>query len=474
MRSAMPLAGFIAGVAIGGRLAPALLEGGAESPYAPRSRPPAASCSACSSRSPSRASAQQPARAARRAEATGRIAGFPGRRGPARRARVRRRLGLRRGRAERPRDRTRASCARPSSARRSSVALNDAFPPSGPLLNALRRIDPERGRPRAARRTSRRPTAGSSTTPTSSAPPRRWCGFTAAPAASGSRARAGSPGPELVVTNAHVVAGQDDTDRSRPVRRRARGAACSTTSRATTSRSSGSTGLADAPLGLAPTAASGHCRGAGRLPRGRAAHDHRRPARRTGTVISEDSYGRGPVERRMTPFRGDVRNGNSGGPVVDGDGDVLTTVFATSLAEGPAERPRRAERGRRRCARRAAGRRRNRALRGLSGGRQPGHPFVTLNRWRLGLEQSALRVRKRRAGAASAPTFTPPSSWSASGGRGRSCGRWLPARSTSPRSPRPFPASPTGCSRGACASSRTLAWWIARSTRARPPASRTS
>jgi hypothetical protein len=45
-------------------------------------------------------------------------------------------------------------------------------------------------------------------------------------------------------------------------------------------------------------------------------------------VISQDSYGRGPVQRSMTPFRGDVRSGNSGGPVVDGDGGVLTTVFA--------------------------------------------------------------------------------------------------------------------------------------------------
>ena len=56
---------------------------------------------------------------------------------------------------------------------------------------------------------------------------------------------------------------------------------------------------------------------------------------RTGTVISEDSYGRGPIERSMTPFRGLVRNGNSGGPVVDADGRVMTTVFATSLESGP-------------------------------------------------------------------------------------------------------------------------------------------
>jgi S1-C subfamily serine protease len=37
----------------------------------------------------------------------------------------------------------------------------------------------------------------------------------------------------------------------------------------------------------------------------------------------------------MTPFRGLVRNGNSGGPVVDADGHVMTTVFATSLESGP-------------------------------------------------------------------------------------------------------------------------------------------
>jgi S1-C subfamily serine protease len=32
----------------------------------------------------------------------------------------------------------------------------------------------------------------------------------------------------------------------------------------------------------------------------------------------------------MTPFRADVRSGNSGGPLIDGDGRVMTTVFAAS------------------------------------------------------------------------------------------------------------------------------------------------
>ena len=55
-----------------------------------------------------------------------------------------------------------------------------------------------------------------------------------------------------------------------------------------------------------------------------------RPARlgETTEVSSQDAYGRGPVTRSMTAVRGLVRSGNSGGPVVDGRGRVLTTVFA--------------------------------------------------------------------------------------------------------------------------------------------------
>ena len=51
----------------------------------------------------------------------------------------------------------------------------------------------------------------------------------------------------------------------------------------------------------------------------------------TGDVTSEDSYGNGPIQRQMTSFRGDVIAGNSGGPVVDGEGRVQTTVFAATV-----------------------------------------------------------------------------------------------------------------------------------------------
>jgi hypothetical protein len=50
----------------------------------------------------------------------------------------------------------------------------------------------------------------------------------------------------------------------------------------------------------------------------------------TRSVLSQDAYGQGPVQRQMTPVRGLLRPGNSGGPVVDARGNVLTTVFASS------------------------------------------------------------------------------------------------------------------------------------------------
>jgi S1-C subfamily serine protease len=52
---------------------------------------------------------------------------------------------------------------------------------------------------------------------------------------------------------------------------------------------------------------------------------------RTQTVITQDAYGRGPVSRLLTPVRGLVRPGNSGGPLVDGAGHVLTTIFAATV-----------------------------------------------------------------------------------------------------------------------------------------------
>ena len=54
----------------------------------------------------------------------------------------------------------------------------------------------------------------------------------------------------------------------------------------------------------------------------------------TATVLSQDAYGRGPVTRTVTSLSGDVRHGDSGGPAVDAAGAVQTTVFAARTTGG--------------------------------------------------------------------------------------------------------------------------------------------
>ena len=71
----------------------------------------------------------------------------------------------------------------------------------------------------------------------------------------------------------------------------------------------------------------------------------RRASGRRSAVRSQDAYGRGPVERRMTALRGLVRSGNSGGPVVDGDGRVRDDGLRRDDARA-ARRLRRAQRDR--------------------------------------------------------------------------------------------------------------------------------
>ena len=140
--------------------------------------------------------------------------------------------------------------------------------------------------------------------------------------------------PGLVVTNAHVVAGQDDTS----VLIGGEGVALDATAVAFDTRNDIAVlrvGELDAEtLPLAPEAGEGTPAAILGFPLD---GPYRvRNARLGGTqeVLAQDAYGRGPVRRAIVSLRGLVQPGNSGGPVVDGRGRVVATVFAATTS-GP-------------------------------------------------------------------------------------------------------------------------------------------
>lgn len=210
-------------------------------------------------------------------------------------------------------------------------ALNSALPPSGPLLNALARFDPlpsVNGPPanvpapnsRIAKDAQVR-TAGRSVV--------RVLGTACGLGVQGSGWVAATG---IVVTNAHVVAGETDTTvqvQGQGPRLNAEAILFDPHDDVAVLRVSGMAGVPALHLNQgADSGTSGAILG---FP-----HDGPydvEPARLGGTtpVLTQDAYGRGPVRRDITSFRGLVRSGNSGGPVVDGDGRVLATVFAASV-----------------------------------------------------------------------------------------------------------------------------------------------
>jgi uncharacterized membrane protein required for colicin V production len=213
--------------------------------------------------------------------------------------------------------------------------LNDTLPPSGFLLKALARFDPlpqvrgpgaegvEAPPPGIGRDPDVRDAAASVVRVLGSA-----CGLGIE--GSGWIAPGG-----VVVTNAHVVAGEDDTIvqvRGQGPRLEARAVVFDPTNDIAVLRVAG---LGAPALALAPDTSPGR-------PGAILGFPHNGPftvraARlgETSEALSQDAYGNGPIPRRITTFRGKVESGNSGGPVVDGAGRVLTTVFASSVGAGP-------------------------------------------------------------------------------------------------------------------------------------------
>jgi S1-C subfamily serine protease len=211
--------------------------------------------------------------------------------------------------------------------------LNDVMPPSGPFLNVLRRVDP---RPfvRGPDADVPPPDAAIVDDPDVALAAQSAVRVLGTACGLGVAGSGWIAGDGLVVTNAHVVAGEDDTTVSLEGGETLDAEAVHYDSRNDLAILR-VPGLAGEPLELAASAPPGADAAVIGYPENGPLT--RTPARlgRTGSVTSEDSYGRGPVQRTMTPFRAEVRGGNSGGPVVDGAGDVVATVFAASSGGGP-------------------------------------------------------------------------------------------------------------------------------------------
>jgi S1-C subfamily serine protease len=211
-------------------------------------------------------------------------------------------------------------------------SLNEVLPPSGPVLNALDRVDPA-------------PSVTGPATPAEAADARigadpdvlsaggavvrvlsTACGL-------GVEGSGWAVEPDLIVTNAHVIAGADDT----------------------TVTTQGGVELEATPVYYSPADDLALLRVAGaRLPTLPVASERSEgedaavlgypengpytiEAARIGetrATISEDSYGNGPINRTITALRGAVRSGNSGGPLVDASGRVVGIVFAATTG-GP-------------------------------------------------------------------------------------------------------------------------------------------
>lgn len=211
--------------------------------------------------------------------------------------------------------------------------LNAILPPTGPILNALSRLDPipqihgpqpDVAPPKSTIvRDPRIKRARDSVVRVLGTA----CGLNVE--GSGWVAATG-----VVVTNAHVVAGESDTtveaDGAPPMLN------------ATTIYFDPSNdvavlrvpGLQRRALDLAPRPRRGEAGAVLGYPQN---GPYRATAARLGmtqTFSSQDAYGRGPISRSITTFRGRVRPGNSGGPVVDGTGRVMSTVFAATVGGG--------------------------------------------------------------------------------------------------------------------------------------------
>jgi S1-C subfamily serine protease len=210
--------------------------------------------------------------------------------------------------------------------------LNEVLPPSQGVIGALRRIDPAPSIPGRAAPVAP-PDAAIATDPDVLRAGRSAVRVLGTACGLGVEGSGWVAAPGIVVTNAHVIAGEDDT---------------------TVTTQDGAS-LAATPVRYDPRNDLALLRIGAGIPVLPLAPEARRgtpgavlgypengpyavaPARLGDTreTISEDSYGHGPIRRTIGSLRGTVRSGDSGGPLVDSRGRVLGTVFAATTSGPP-------------------------------------------------------------------------------------------------------------------------------------------
>jgi S1-C subfamily serine protease len=211
--------------------------------------------------------------------------------------------------------------------------LNAILPPTGPLLNTLRALDPF---PRIDGPEARvpAPQPGIARDPQVAAARDSVVKILGTACGVGVEGSGWVASDDIVVTNAHVVAGQEDTR----VLPRGEEPGLDAQAIAFDPRNDLAVlqvdGLDAPPLAIARDPESGTSAAILGFPLNGPYDVRAGRLGQTREVVSQDAYGRGPVRRSIVALRGAVRSGNSGGPMVDGGGRVVTTIFAATTS-GP-------------------------------------------------------------------------------------------------------------------------------------------
>ncbi|HKO38034.1 MAG TPA: MarP family serine protease [Solirubrobacterales bacterium] len=210
-------------------------------------------------------------------------------------------------------------------------SLNDVLPPTGPVLNALNRVDPAPTVLGPAAPVAQ-PDAKIASDPDVLAAGDSVVRVLSTACGLGIEGSGWAVEPGVVVTNAHVIAGADDTTVTTQD-----GIELEATPIYYEPRRDLALLRVGTPLPPLPIS-SRRQEGEGGAVLGYPENGpySLSPARigETRVTISEDSYGNGPLERTIVAMSGIVRSGNSGGPLVDPAGHVVGTVFAATTS-GP-------------------------------------------------------------------------------------------------------------------------------------------